>query len=261
MLLLRYAIIPYILVYYVETLHKVNQGGKHALNFILELLTKLFFFTGKLSKQSAFAKPLTPEEEAECFEALKQNKPWAMEKLIKHNLRLVAHVAKKYKGSPLEEELISVGSVGLFKAIKTFQPAQGNEFSTYASRCIENEMLMLFRAEKKRQADVSLEESVGKDKDGNDLYLKEVFITDTDSCTYMAELKIIYEQVLAIMKATLTPRDLEIIEYRFGLNGKQPLTQIELSKRMGISRSYISRIENKAILLVRKKAQEKGLSM
>lgn len=231
------------------------------MDLLLQLLTKLFFFTGKLSKTTAFAKPLTSEEEAACFEALKNKEQWAMEKLVKHNLRLVAHVAKKYKGNPLEEELISVGSVGLFKAIKTFQPSQGNEFSTYASRCIENEMLMLFRAEKKRQADISLEETVGKDKDGNDLYLKEVLITDPEASTYATEMKWLYTEVLALMKETLPARDLEILEYRFGLNGKTPLTQIELSKRLGISRSYISRIENKAILAVRKKAQQKGLGM
>ena len=219
---------------------------------ILNLLTKLLFLTGRIDNSIAFEKPLTEQEEKETFFKMKAGDKEAEEKLIKHNLRLVAHISKKYKNSGVDnEDLISIGTIGLMKAIKTFDYDRGNSFSTYASRCIENEILMNFRSDKKNAQFVFLEDIISSDKDGNNLSLFEVLCDNSPSVDSQIENKILYKKIEKIVLTKLDPREKEIIVKRFGLFGNIPLTQFELANSLNISRSYISRLEKKAIKTIK----------
>lgn len=214
---------------------------------ILNLLSKLLFLTGRIDN-SAFEKPLTEKEERDNFLKMKQGNKHAEEILIKHNLRLVAHITKKYKNSNIDtEDLISIGSIGLMKAIKTFDYSKGSSFSTYASRCIENEILMTFRSDKKNAQAVYLEDIISVDKEGNNLSLFEVLCDKTPSVDAQIENKILFKKVEKIIEEKLDKREKEIIIKRFGLNNEIPRTQIELANEIKISRSYISRLEKKAL--------------
>ena len=216
------------------------------------LLAKLFFFTGRIEAKHAFEKPLTCEEEKEHFVKMKNGDKEAEEILIKHNLRLVAHIAKKYKNKSYEiEDLISIGSIGLMKAIKTFSYEKGNSFSTYASRCIENEILMNFRSDKKNVSTVYLDDIISVDKDGNNLSLYEILKDGSPNVDKQVENKILYKKIESIICKHLIEREKEIIIKRYGLMGNIPKTQIELAEELKISRSYISRLEKKAIKLIR----------
>lgn len=222
------------------------------ISWLIQLFSKIFFFTGLVGSKNAFAKPISGKEEDELFEKYHNGDKNAEELLIKHNLRLVAFIAKKYKNFSDQEELISVGSIGLLKAIKTYQKSKGNSFSTYASRCIENEILMLFRNQKKYNQEVSLEETIGTDKDGNSITLMEILSEDgEDNVANYVENSIILEKVKTIIKTNLDAREREIISRRFGLFGFIPQTQKEVAKVFGISRSYVSRIENQAIGIIK----------
>lgn len=222
------------------------------ISWLIQLFSKIFFFTGLVGSKNAFAKPISGKEEDELFEKYHNGDKNAEELLIKHNLRLVAFIAKKYKNFNDQEELISVGSIGLLKAIKTYQKSKGNSFSTYASRCIENEILMLFRNQKKYNQEVSLEETIGTDKDGNSITLMEILSEDgEDNVANYVENSIILEKVKTIIKTNLDAREREIISRRFGLFGFIPQTQKEVAKVFGISRSYVSRIENQAIGIIK----------
>lgn len=215
---------------------------------ILSLLSKIFLFTGKLSNKNTFLKPLTRKEEQECFDKMKNGDKIAEEKLIKHNLRLVAHIVKKYNNTNLDQdELISVGSIGLMKAIKTFDQSKGHTFSTYAARCIQNEILMLIRSNKKFQNEISIEEKIGTDKDGNEISLIDILQDNKESVEDTAQNKIIFKKLLLIIDSKLNEREKEVIYMRYGIGGGFPLTQNETARILGISRSYISRIEKKAI--------------
>ena len=217
-------------------------------------LAKLFFFTGKISNKSAFEKPLSNAEEKEYFLKMKSGDKLAEEKLIKHNLRLVAHITKKYKNSNIDhDDLISIGSIGLMKAIKTFSYEKGTNFSTYASRCIENEILMTFRSDKKNAPSIYLEDIISIDKDGNNLSLYEILNDDSTPLENQVENKILYNKVSKIIKDELSEREQEILIKRFGLNGVIPKTQIEIAEELNISRSYISRLEKKALKLIKNK--------
>lgn len=225
-------------------------------DFFAKLISKLFFFTGKIESKQAFLKPLDSAEEARLFELMKtgskEQKREAENKLAEHNLRLVAHIAKKYKDSKLStDELSSIGSVGLVKAIRTYSPEKAN-FSTYASRCIANEILMFFRADKKNGACVSLEDPVGFDKDGNNITLVEVLSTSSDSVEKEAfarvELDALNKQILSL----LDKREQNILALRYGLYGQLPHTQKEVAKLLNISRSYVSRIETSALEKIRR---------
>ena len=214
---------------------------------LFKLLAKLLFLTGRIDN-CAFEKPLTEKEEKENFLKMKSGDKKAEEILIKHNLRLVAHISKKYKNSSIEsDDLISIGSIGLMKAIKTFDYSKGNSFSTYASRCIENEILMTFRSDKKNAQAVYLDDIISIDKDGNNLSLIEVLCDKSVGVDTQIENKIIYKKVEQIIKSQLDEREKEIIIKRFGLMGEFPRTQIELANEIKISRSYISRLEKKAL--------------
>ena len=170
----------------------------------------------------------------------------ARNKLIEHNLRLVAHIAKKYNQLNDNDELISIGTVGLIKAVSTYKSDKGKLVS-YASRCIENEILMYLRQNKKRQNDVSLQDSVGLDKEGNEITLEDKLADESKSVEEVTDLKIRTEKLYKAMKNRLTKREFEILVLRYGLNGEKEVTQREIAKNMGISRSYVSRIETKAL--------------
>lgn len=222
------------------------------LSGLFSLLAKLFFFTGRIENKNAFDKPLTTAEEKEYFQKMKEGDKLAEEKLIRHNLRLVAHITKKYKNSNIDaDDLISIGSIGLMKAIKTFSYEKGNSFSTYASRCIENEILMTFRADKKNANAVYLEDVISIDKDGNDLSLYEILQDNSTNVEKDVENKIIYKKIEKIILEKLSNREKDILIRRYGLMGNIPKTQIELAEEMKISRSYISRLEKKALVLIK----------
>ena len=217
------------------------------LSGLFSLLAKLFFFTGRISKNNTFEKPLSLKEEKDYFEKMKGGDKQAEEALIRHNLRLVAHITKKYKNSSIDsDDLISIGSIGLMKAIKTFSYEKGNSFSTYASRCIENEILMTFRSDKKNANSVYLEDVISVDKDGNNLSLYEILQDNSPSIDIQVENNLIYKKVEKIILTKLSSREKDILIKRYGLMGNAPKTQIELADELNISRSYISRLEKKA---------------
>lgn len=223
---------------------------------LLNLLSKIFFFTGRLKINNVFDKPLSQEEESECFKKMKQGDKQAEEKLIKHNLRLVAHIVKKYNFAKIEQdELISVGSIGLMKAIKSYDTEKGNSFSTYASRCIQNEILMMVRSQRKFINEVSLENKVKTDKDGNEVSLIDVLEDASEHVQDKAEIQIIYQKIIDIINTSLNEREKEIIFLRYGIGGSVPKTQNEVAKELNISRSYISRIEKKALNQIRDQAK------
>lgn len=202
---------------------------------------------------NTFLSPLSPQRQMECLERLKQNDKDAKEELILHNMRLVAHVTKKYALSEDEsEELISIGTIGLIKAVSSFKPDYGNRFATYAIRCIENEILMHFRSRKKSRADVSLFEPIGTDKEGNQIHLVDVIENEErdiiEDLSAEGDISILRDN----MKRVLEPREYYILVKRFGLDGHEEMTQRQIAKTLDISRSYVSRIEKKALEKLKK---------
>lgn len=196
----------------------------------------------------AFLPPLSLDEEKRCLERYKQGNLEAKEQLILHNMRLVAHVAKKYQcGEEEIEDLISIGTIGLLKAVSTFDFNYGNRFATYAIRCIENELLMHFRKTKKMKMEVSLFEPIGTDKEGKQIHLMEVLLVDEMDVSKQMEQNRDIEKIRQQIDAVLTKREAFIIKQRYGLFGEKELTQREIAKNLGISRSYVSRIEKKAL--------------
>ena len=203
---------------------------------------------GYIQGGNLFPEPLTPEEERKCLIQMSKGDEEARNILIERNLRLVAHVAKKYSTSKVEQDdLISIGTIGLIKGINSFNIEKGARLSTYVSRCIDNEILMHLRATKKLGAEVYLNEPIGKDKDDNVVTLQEVLENDErnieDEVDIKMKVKLLYEK----MKNLLKDREKTILELHFGLDGNKPKTQNEIARTMGISRSYVSRIETKAL--------------
>lgn len=215
--------------------------------FIASLFSNLIPLVGAINNQ-AFPNPLTPEEEEYYLNQMAQGDKGAREKLIEHNLRLVAHIVKKYQNQTDDkEDLISIGTIGLIKAIDSFSPDKGTKLATYAARCIDNEILMLFRSTKKMRNDVSLYDPIGFDKEGNEIRLIDV-VRDEEK-----DLNDVIIQELAIEKIeknlnALTERERDIIIRRFGLGNHEEETQQEIAKSYGISRSYVSRIEKRALM-------------
>lgn len=214
---------------------------------MLLLLLKYACFFSYIDGMS-FPSQLTPEEEWEYLKKLEEGSEDVRNQLIEHNLRLVAHIVKKYSNFQNEsEDLISIGTIGLIKAVKTFKPDKNIKLGTYASRCIENEILMYLRTRKKTQNDISLQDYVGTDKDGNEIVLQDRIADDSmsveDSVSTMMQVKQLYEK----MKTVLTERERKIIKMRYGLATGKEVTQREIAKQLGISRSYVSRIEKKAL--------------
>ena len=224
---------------------------------IAYILGKLTFFAGSVFGDNSFPKPLSAEEEAECVKKMRAGDKAARDKLITHNLRLVAHIAKKYAGSADKDDLISVGSIGLIKAVDTYKDDKGTVLATFAARCIENEILMLLRSNKKYKNDVSLSDPVGVDKDGNELTLIDLLTEKDDAVFAEVDRSIQRGKLLKFLKETLTEREYTVICLRYGLKDDRCYAQREVAKFLRISRSYISRIEKKAIEKL-KRAVKKG---
>ncbi|HJD28617.1 MAG TPA: RNA polymerase sporulation sigma factor SigK [Candidatus Blautia avicola] len=199
-----------------------------------------------------FLKPLTPEEERYYLQEYKQGSLEAKDILIQRNLRLVAHIVKKYQGAGEElDDLISIGTIGLIKAIQTFDLQKASRLSTYAARCIDNELLMLLRSKKKSSKEVSLYEPIGTDKEGNEISLLDVIETEPVDVVKNYSLKQDIDYLYQLLPKILSSREQEIVTLRYGLYGKEELTQREIAKRLKISRSYVSRIEKNALLKLR----------
>ena len=199
-----------------------------------------------------FLKPLTSEEEIYYLQEYKQGSLEAKNILIERNLRLVAHIVKKYQGAPEEmDDLISIGTIGLIKAIHTFDAKKASRLSTYAARCIDNELLMLFRSKKKTNREVSLYDPIGTDKEGNEISLLDVIETEPVDVVKNYSLKQDIAYLYKLLPKVLSTREREIIKLRYGLYGEKELTQREIAKRLNISRSYVSRIEKNAVLKLR----------
>lgn len=220
-------------------------------------LSSAVFAIGYISGGNLFPEPLSAEEEKICLEKLKQGDDEARNILIERNLRLVAHVAKKYGNSNVDQDdLISIGTIGLIKGINSFDADKGSRLSTYVSRCIDNEILMHLRATKKLGAEVALNEPIGKDKDDNVVTLEEVLEADVRGVDEIIDLKMKIKKLYEKVKTILKDREKMIIELRFGLNGQKPKTQNEIAQMIGISRSYVSRIETKAISKLAKEIKD-----
>lgn len=213
----------------------------------LMLMHASYFILRVQGSGGAFPKPLSAQEEGECLERFQAGDQAARNKLVEHNLRLVAHIVKKYYADPADQDdLISIGTIGLIKAVSTFKPEKNARLATYAARCIENEILMYFRSLRKSAGDVSLNETLDADGEGGSLAL-----LDTISCEDRDLERVDdhdhYKRVYETVERLLDHREKEIIIARYGLYGGEAVTQREIAKRLGISRSYISRIEKKAL--------------
>ena len=224
----------------------------------MSFMNKIMLFSAYVNNASNFPKPLSPKEERECFIQIKNGDKHAKDKLLTHNLRLVVHVAKKYSGTVESDDLISVGSIGLIKAVNTFDYDKNTQFSTYAARCIENEILMLLRVNKKHNAVISLNESLGKDKDGNDVTWQDIIPSDED-VSQNVENAVLSQNLIKLAKESLSPREFEILTLRYGLGSSPAYTQREIAKKLNISRSYISRLEKKALDIIRNKVKREKL--
>lgn len=201
----------------------------------------------RVEEPGSFPPPFEPEVEREYFRRARAGDEKAREELILHNMRLVAHIVKKfYTGTAAQDDLISIGTIGLIKAIDSFNIDNGTRFATYAGKCLQNEILMYFRSQKKTLGDVSLSETIDVDKDGNPLTWSDVLATE-DTIADDLFIKISSERAKAIIAERLTGREQTIVRLRYGLDGREPLTQREISGRLGISRSYVSRIEKSAL--------------
>lgn len=188
------------------------------------------------------------EQESECLKKMKHGDLEARNELIERNMRLVAHVAKKYQNPEDEmEDLISIGTIGLIKAVETYKEDYGSRLATYAARCIDNELLMHFRAKKKTSKEVSLYEPIGTDKEGNQIQLLDVVVSEDEDVVELLEQDRKVRRLNEIIPQTLSGRELFIIINRYGLYGKKTMTQREIARKLGISRSYVSRIEKRAI--------------
>ena len=211
------------------------------------LMENMLYFALHMESGTVFPKPLSAQQEAEAFRRMAEGDTSARSELIEHNLRLVAHVVKKYYTSNADtEELISIGTVGLIKAVSTFNNSKSTRFATYAAKCIDNEIMMYFRSAKKSARDVYLDEPVDVDKDGNSMSLMDI-IAEDDNMVDRIDTMIKSRQLYGFVENSLDDREREIILYRYGLYGKKPLTQREVAEKLDISRSYVSRIEKKAL--------------
>ena len=225
------------------------------LDFILRLFgSKLLLFALHFESEGHFPKPLSAEEERRCFELMAQGDGSAREKLIAHNLRLVAHIVKKYSSSshsPSDpDDLLSIGTIGLIKAVGTFDPSKSNKFSSYGARCVENEILMHFRSAKKQASELHFDEPVEVDKNGNCLTLMDIVADEGMSVEEKCELKIQLSRLYEKLEL-LEERERQIITLRYGLGDSPPMPQREVADMLGISRSYVSRLEKKALLTLR----------
>ena len=209
-----------------------------------------------LSGKSSFPRPLKPSEEQAYIAKMLAGDASAGEKLIEHNLRLVAHIAKKYAGSGVDmDDLVSIGSIGLIKSVHTFRPEAGR-LTSYASRCIENEILMHLRANRKNRGNVLLDEPIGTDREGKEIRLLDLLGTDKDAVADEAETSIEARRALLLISTALDERERQVVILRYGLSGAAPQPQHEVARALGISRSYVSRIEKKALEKLRRALEQ-----
>lgn len=218
---------------------------------LLSMLKGLTLFSGSYSV-NVFPEPLSEEEEQICLEGLIKGDKESRNKLIEHNLRLVAHIVKKFdsKGT-MTDDLISIGTIGLIKGIDSYKSSHNTKITTYAARCIQNEILMYFRSTKKTNGDVSLNDSIGYDKEGNEISLIDVLKDESDNIIEELHTRELIDKLNKYLHI-LTPREKKIIEKRYGLNHSEEYTQKEIAKNMKISRSYVSRIEKRALTKILK---------
>ncbi len=217
------------------------------------IASHVLFIILSVSGSGSFPRPLSAAEEKECLEKFKQGDLEAKNQLIVHNLRLVAHIIKKYYANwNDQEDLVSIGTIGLIKAVNTFDDSKGARLSSYAARCIENEVLMFFRNGKKSAQDVSISEPIDTDKDGNALTLIDVIATD-DTIIDDIDLKMKSELLKKYIDETLDDRERQIILLRYGIGTNRPQTQRVVARQLNISRSYVSRIEKKALATLKKR--------
>ena len=197
---------------------------------------------------SSFPKPLTEKEEQYYVQQMENMDPEAKNILIERNLRLVAHIAKKYTGSAwTQDDLISIGTIGLIKAVNTYTSKKSTRLATYAARCIENEILMSIRASRKNRMEISLNLPIGTDQDGNEISFNDILGTDDDEILDAVSLKIQVSKLYRALEQNLSPRERQVLFQRYGLGGEEPVPQREIAAKLGISRSYVSRIEKKAL--------------
>lgn len=219
------------------------------ISFLIGILIKpTFLLVGYISNNNSFPQPLSPEEEERYLISYEQGDEEAKNILIERNLRLVAHIVKKYHNTGRDQDdLISIGTIGLIKAIATFNRDKGTRLATYAARCIDNEILMTIRSGKKARSEVSLHDPIGIDKEGNEISLMDILGTDANDVIEEVDLKIQVKKLYKKMSKCLKDREKVIIMLRYGLTSEGCKTQREIAKRLGISRSYVSRIEKRAV--------------
>ncbi|WP_449355712.1 RNA polymerase sporulation sigma factor SigK [Virgibacillus natechei] len=217
---------------------------------VLALLIKEAVFFVSYVKNHAFPQPLPPDEEAKYIKAMQDGDEDARNKLIEHNLRLVAHIVKKFENTGEDmEDLISIGTIGLMKGVESFSVDKGTKLATYAARCIENEILMHLRALKKVKKDISLQDPIGQDKEGNEISLIDILEAENEDVIEYIQLNMEIEKMQDYF-TILDNREREVIVYRYGLNDYKEMTQREIAKKLNISRSYVSRIEKRALMKV-----------
>lgn len=229
------------------------------LNGLVELICNSFFLTGYITNNNTFPLPLDEEEEQMYLKKFKEGDKSAKSILIERNLRLVAHIVKKYSFPNKDvDELISIGTVGLIKAIDSFDSSKGTRLATYASRCIENEILMLFRNNKKQKSEVYLQDPIGVDKEGNEFCLMDILSSEKDSVLDKVESNLQVRALYKKLGESLTRRESSILIMRYGLIDGKCKTQREIASNLGISRSYVSRIEKKALKKLKKELYSKN---
>ena len=222
-------------------------------SLLLEIATSIYYFALHVTGVGSYPQPLSAKRENELLEKSRNGDIEARNTLVEHNLRLVAHIVKKYYATGAEQDdLISIGTIGLIKAVSTFKADKKIRLATYASRCIENEILMFFRGQKKSSQDVFISEPIDTDKDGNALTLIDI-IADKRDIAEEIETKMKLERLKVILPVTLDDREKQIIEMRYGLKNRKELTQQEIADKLKISRSYVSRIEKSALEKLRRK--------
>lgn len=223
--------------------------------FFTEIIQNILLFLGFVSG-NAFPKPLSKKEEEHYLSLWAKGDENAKNILIEHNLRLVAHIAKKYAGENNFDDLVSIGTIGLIKGINTFNPEKTSKLTTYIARCIENEVLMTLRTTKKLTQEVSLDDSIGTDKEGNNMTFSDILQADENDISDIIALKIDIRRLYEAMDLVLTEDEKNILCWRYGLLNERKKTQKEISEILGISRSYVSRIEKKAIKKLADKLKE-----
>lgn len=220
---------------------------------LFSALTRFFHLTLGIGTPSQFPPPLSAEEERACFDAVARGDEEARQKLILHNLRLVSHIVRKYYGTCRnQEDLVSVGSIGLCKAVDTFRADNGTKFATYGAKCVQNEILMYFRHLKHQSAEVSMHDTIDVDREGNPLTYMDV-IASEENLTEEVDNALCSSRAVQLVDTVLEERERQIIRMRYGLGGEEPMAQREVADLLGISRSYVSRLEKGALEKLKKK--------